>query len=275
MAIYAIGDVQGCYQELMQLLEFIQFDVAQDELWFSGDLVNRGPQSLEVLRFVKSLGASQKTVLGNHDIHLLAVAAGIRKQHKDDALQSILQAEDAQELLDWLRQQPLMHYEPSLNFALAHAGIAPMWSIEQAMQYASEVERALQQDDYVSVLSDLFGNQPDCWHDELQGMARLRCIVNYFTRMRFCYQDGRLELIFKGKLGDQPRNLYPWFAPAIREQTDVQILFGHWAALEGRVDVPAVFALDTGCAWGGTLTALRLSDLHQFSVPCQQSGCDG
>lgn len=264
MPTYAIGDLQGCYDELQLLLEKIQFDPTQDTLWFTGDLVNRGPKSLECLRFVKNLGARAITVLGNHDLHLLAVAAGVRQQAEGDTLTEILEAPDCDELLTWLRQQPLLHYDPQLGFILVHAGIAPQWNLGTAQKLAREVEMQLQ-----SIASDLlaqlYGNQPACWNDVLIGTERWRCIINYFTRMRFCTQAGCLDLSYKGTLNDAPSDLIPWFNVPQR-QVQQPILFGHWAALESGKTPPNVFALDSGCVWGNSLTALRLEDLQKFSV---------
>ncbi|MSP52636.1 MAG: symmetrical bis(5'-nucleosyl)-tetraphosphatase [Gammaproteobacteria bacterium] len=266
MSTYAIGDLQGCYDELQCLLDKIKFDPAQDTLWFTGDLVNRGSKSLECLRFVKRLGTNAITVLGNHDLHLLAVAYANRRISEGDTLDEILQAPDRDELLTWLRQQPLLHDDPHLNFVLVHAGIAPQWDLSTAQNLAHEVEAQLQTTDS-ELLEQIYGNEPACWDDSLTGVARWRCIINYFTRMRFCTKDGCLDLNYKGELAGAPADMLPWFKMPARKTQQNRIIFGHWAALQGKADAPNVFALDTGCVWGESLTALRLEDLQKFSVP--------
>lgn len=266
MSTYAIGDVQGCYQPLMQLLEKIQFDKQKDTLWFTGDLVNRGPQSLEVLRFVSQLGDKHQTVLGNHDLHLLAVADGSKTQHHTDTLSEILAAPDINELLDWLRFRPLLVQQDS--YVMTHAGIAPAWTIEKARLLAQEVEFVLRKGDAHELYHHMYGNQPDDWDDALTGMDRLRCIINFFTRMRFCYRDGRLNLSYKGTIADMPPELVPWFDVEPRANADTNIIFGHWAALGGEVDRANLFALDTGCVWGNKLTAMRLEDGMRFNIHC-------
>ena len=268
MSIYAIGDLQGCYDELQDLLEKINFDPAQDTLWFTGDLVNRGPKSLACLRFIKGLGSKAITVLGNHDLHLLAVAYAKRQTSAGDTLDAILQAPDRDELLTWLRQQPLLQYDPQLNFVLVHAGIAPQWNLAIAQQLAHEIEAQLHNKDS-ELLAQLYGNEPACWNAELTGTARWRCIINYFTRMRFCTVAGCLDLKYKGEIVNAPTDLIPWFQISTRKTQEIKILFGHWAALQGNTDTPNVFALDTGCVWGQYLTAFRLEDLQKFSVPAR------
>ena len=265
MSTYAIGDLQGCYDELQRLLEKIKFDPVQDTLWFTGDLVNRGSKSLDCLRFVKNLGDRVITVLGNHDLHLLAVVAGVRKQGEGDTLTEILEAPDGEELLSWLHQQPLLHYDPKLNYVLVHAGIAPQWDVATAQQLASEVEAQLRSSDS-ELLAQLYGNEPSCWDESLTGTARWRCIINYFTRIRFCTETGGLDLKFKGEMADAPANLIPWFQMPNRQAQAQRIIFGHWAALQGRTETENIFALDTGCVWGQSLTAMRLEDQAKFSV---------
>lgn len=266
MSTYAIGDVQGCYQPLQKLLQKIQFYPAHDTLWFTGDLINRGPQSLDVLRFVSQLGDQHQTVLGNHDLHFLAVAAGVRHAHPSDTLQEILDAPDKKQLLDWLRHRPMLVRHETLNYVMTHAGLAPVWTLAKAQELAHEVEAVLRQGDARTLFENMYGNHPDHWDDALTGVERLRCIINYFTRMRFCHRDGRLELTYKGTINDKPTDLVPWFDVQPRLNADVKIIFGHWAALNGEVDVPNVFALDTGCVWGNKLTAMRLEDQVRFSV---------
>ena len=268
MAIYAIGDVQGCFTALEELLAKIKFDSLRDTLWFTGDLVNRGPDSLAVLRFVKSLGVQHQTVLGNHDLHLLAVAYGAKKMRDSDTIKDILDAPDRDELIDWLRRQSLLVHNEKLNYVLVHAGIAPPWTLSQAKMLAGEVEQVLQSDDPVELFKHMYGNTPDHWDDELTGVERLRCIVNYFTRMRLCYADGRLDLDYKGAMRDKPAELIPWFDLPGRKTADTKIVFGHWAALGGVADVPNVFPLDTGCVWGNCLSAMRLEDGVRIQVSC-------
>jgi len=270
MATYAIGDVQGCYDELQQLLELIQFDKKNDKLWFVGDLINRGPKSLEVLRFVKSLGKSAKLVLGNHDLHTLAVAAGFRRYHRNDSIDDILDAHDRKELLKWLRHQPLMHYSKKHNIAMLHAGLPPEWDIAYARKRAKEVEAVLQSKSHKKFLKSMYGNKPRKWKKNLHGMQRLRFITNCFTRLRYCDNKGHLGLEQKGKPGSQRKPFKPWFKIKSRASRDDQIVFGHWSTL-GLTTTHNVFAIDTGCLWGGRLTALRIEDKAIFSLDCP--GC--
>lgn len=266
MATYAIGDVQGCFTSLQQLLGKIQFNENRDTLWFTGDLVNRGPRSLEVLRFIKQLGQRHITVLGNHDLHLLAVAENKSFLGKEDTLSEILQADDCRELLNWLRHQPLLHYEE--NYLMVHAGLAAEWDLKTAKALAREVENILRGEKYPEFLSRLYGNYPHHWSDDLTGWDRIRCIVNYFTRARFCYADGGMEFNMKGTLEHLQNELIPWFSLPQRKTKDLKIIFGHWAALQGVTHVPNTYALDTGCVWGHCLTAMRLEDEKRFSVAC-------
>jgi bis(5'-nucleosyl)-tetraphosphatase (symmetrical) len=267
MSTYAIGDVQGCFSALQKLLETIQFNPENDTLWFTGDLVNRGSQSLETLRFVKSLGHRQKTVLGNHDLHLLAVSHGAIESKVGDTLTSILEAPDREELLHWLSQQPLLHHDETLGFTMVHAGLAANWNLTTAKQLASEVETVIKNKTNVEFFNHMYGNTPDHWTPELTGYNRLRCITNFFTRVRFCYPDGRMDFENKGKL-ESGSLLLPWFKLPDRVNQDLKIIFGHWAALGGVTNTPDVYALDTGCIWGVSLTAMRLEDKKIFSVPC-------
>jgi len=269
MATYAIGDVQGCFVELQALLNKIQFNERYDTLWFTGDLVNRGPQSLEVLRFIKNLGTRQISVLGNHDLTLLAIAYGTRENHGGNTLDSILAASDRIDLIEWVRHLPLIHHDENLNYTMSHAGLAPSWTLEKALSLASEVHVVLQSSEPTLFLSRMYGNEPAKWEDTLEGMPRLRCIVNYFTRMRFCHADGSLDLNYKGQIAEKPANLIPWFEVDGRKNQELNILFGHWAALNGKATVTNVFPLDTGCIWGNCLTALRLEDRQIFSVNCR------
>lgn len=269
MAIYAIGDIQGCFAALQKLLAHINFHPAHDTLWFTGDLVNRGWQSLEVLRFIKSLGDKHITVLGNHDLHLLAVAFGVQPVKPADTLQDILSAPDKQELIDWLCHRPLLHVDNKNKFVMSHAGLAPSWTINKAQQLAHEVESALQSSAKQELFKNLYGNEPDNWDDNLTGYPRLRCIINYFTRMRFCDASGRLNLTYKGTIAEKPAGLIPWFDVPDRVTANEKIIFGHWAALNGETTTRNVYPLDTGCVYGNALTALRLEDERRFSVACK------
>lgn len=265
MATYAIGDVQGCYSALRRLLDQLRFDAARDRLWLVGDLVNRGPQSLAVLRFVKSLGARAVTLLGNHDLHLLVVAAGHVKPQRGDTLAAILRAPDRDDLLDWLRHRKMMH--AGAGYAMVHAGLLPQWSIPKALKLAREVESALRGDGYNDFLRHMYGNQPDRWRDDLTGIARLRVITNAMTRMRICTVDGRMEFAHKGKPVNLPRGFMPWYSVPRRRNCGTPVIFGHWAAL-GLYTESNVFALDTGCVWGRALSALRLSDQRLYQHAC-------
>jgi bis(5'-nucleosyl)-tetraphosphatase (symmetrical) len=269
MAHYAIGDIQGCFEPLQRLLGLIRFNPEQDQLWLVGDVVNRGPQSLEVLRFLQTLHpAALRVVLGNHDLHFLAVAFGLIPLGKHDTFQPVLQAPDRESLCDWLRQQPLLHYDKKLNYIMTHAGILPAWTLAEAIKYAEEVQAALRSPAYRDALFHLYGNTPTHWNEQLTGWDRLRFINNSFTRMRFCTPDGGLDLEFKGKPGEQEKGQIPWFHIHPRNTAPIQLVFGHWAALGGVTHEPDIHALDTGCAWGNTLTAMRLEDQKRFEVSC-------
>ncbi len=275
MAVYAIGDVQGCYDELMALLALICFDPAKDRLWLTGDLVNRGPASLQTLRAVRELGESTVTVLGNHDLHLLAVAEGSAPFHKSDTLDEILNAPDRDELLAWLRQQPLMHHDAILNRTLVHAGLPPQWDLIKAQACAKEVETVLRGDDYAEFFQHMYGNTPDVWSDDLTGWDRLRFIANSFTRLRYCDPQGRFDFHAKGAPGTQLAGLLPWFEVVNRRSENLRVVFGHWSTLGLRSDQKIV-SLDTGCLWGGQLTAIKLDGEQKvFCIECtgyQQPG---
>lgn len=264
MATYAIGDIQGCHTSLQQLLRKIQFDPSVDRLWLVGDLVNRGPGSLAVLRWAKTFEHSVITVLGNHDLHALVVYEGFAMVHRLDTLDELLTAPDAPSLFDWLRRQRLAYAQD--DFLLVHAGLLPQWNSEQAMQLAGEVESALSSPNYREFLRQMYGDQPNSWNDDLSGMDRLRTITNALTRLRVCTPDGEMEFKFKGKPVDAPPGYQPWFDLPARASTDSTIIFGHWSAL-GLMLKNNVIALDTGCLWGGSLTALRLEDRQLFQVP--------
>ncbi len=267
MATYAIGDVQGCLEALQRLLDALTFTRTRDRLWFVGDLVNRGPDSLATLRLVKDLGESAVTVLGNHDFHLLAVAAGHAKKHRSDTLDSILEAPDREELLTWLRQRPMLHVEGA--WAMVHAGLLPQWSIAQAQLLAQEVQTALRGADWRKFLAELYGDKPDTWSEGLRGAKRLRVIVNAMARMRFCTAGGSIEFRTKGETAKAPPGFFPWFDAPGRASRDHTVVCGHWSTL-GLVLRPDLLALDSGCVWGGSLSAVRLEDRKLFQVPCEQ-----
>lgn len=267
MATYAIGDLQGCFTSLQQLLELISFDTARDRLWLVGDIVNRGPDSLAALRFAKESGNAVTMVLGNHDLHLLMVAAGVAKMRTSDTLQPILSAPDRNELLFWLRHQKLLHQDG--DNVMVHAGLLPGWSVAQAAELAHEVEAALRKENFQKVFSRLYGDKPNCWNDDLTGYERLRVIVNAMTRMRICTPEGKMNFSFKGDAQAIPEGYLPWFEVPPRDRKKVTIICGHWSALGLKINHNLI-ALDTGCLWGGSLTAIRLDDRKIFQVPCAQ-----
>lgn len=266
MATYAIGDIQGCYYAFQALLARLQFDVAHDELWLVGDLINRGRGSLEVLRWCYAHQENIHVVLGNHDLHTLVVAHGFAKAHKGDTLEALLDAPDRDTLLDWLRHQPLLHNNDA--YFMVHAGLLPQWTVHDAIGYAREVETALQGHDYLQFLRHMYGNTPDVWSDTLLGWDRLRVITNAFTRLRLCNQDGVMDFAFKGELANVPDGLVPWFDVDNRRSSTQKIIFGHWSAL-GLQHRNNVFSIDTGCLWGGKLTALHLETQTIIQVPCE------
>jgi len=264
MATYAVGDIQGCYTELLRLLEQIRFDPTMDRLWLVGDLVNRGPDSVNVLRLIKSLGEAATTVLGNHDLHLLAVAEGAAELHRCDTLHDILDAPDRDELLAWLRAQRFLYVEG--DFVLVHAGLLPSWTVAQAQQLAHEAEAALVGKHYRDFLMQMYGNHPDHWGDDLSGYQRLRVITNACTRMRVCTLRGEMEFKFKGTVQNVPEGYMPWFDVPGRASANATVVCGHWSALGLKI-TPRIIALDTGCLWGGALSAIRLEDRELFQVP--------
>lgn len=263
MATYAIGDLQGCYAELQQLLQTVAFDPARDRLWLVGDLVNRGPDSLAVLRFVKGLGERAVTVLGNHDLHLLMVWRGAEPLRRKDTLSPILEAPDRDELLDWLRRRPLFHAEEGA--AMVHAGLLPQWTVARARELAAEVEHALV-NDLDGFCRRMYGNHPDRWDDALTGYDRLRVIVNAMTRLRVITTDGQMEFSHKRAPRDAPAGYVPWYRVA-RASRGHFLVCGHWSA-QGLIVEDDLATLDTGCLWGGSLTALRLEDRRVFQVGC-------
>ncbi len=270
MATYAIGDLQGCYATFMALLARVDFDPARDKVWLTGDLINRGPQSLETLRWCYQHRDAVVTVLGNHDLHFLAVAYGasLFKPHKD-TFADILDAPDRDRLVDWLRHQPLIHVQA--DHILCHAGICPRWSTEQALALAAEVGTVLQSDDVAHYFAKMYGNQPAGWDDALTGADRWRVVTNYFTRMRLCDAAGALELSYKRGWDGLPKGYYPWFNTPKRVKLKERVLFGHWAALLGRTDRDDTLALDTGCVWGGDLSAFCLETGQHIRQSCQET----
>jgi bis(5'-nucleosyl)-tetraphosphatase (symmetrical) len=260
MATYAIGDVQGCFDELRHLLKSVGY-TKSDRLWFVGDLVNRGPKSLQVLRFVKELGDKAIVVLGNHDLHLITQHEGIERPRRDDTLADVLEARDAKELVGWLRTRPMMHVEG--DYAMVHAGLLPQWTIGKASSLGKEVEAALAAPTYREFLANMYGSEPDRWSDSLTGWDRLRVIVNAMTRMRFCTREGKMELSAKGV--EAPPGTLAWYET--RRQSEAMLLFGHWSQLGLKV-TERFAALDSGCVWGGQLTALRLEDRALHQMPC-------
>jgi bis(5'-nucleosyl)-tetraphosphatase (symmetrical) len=252
MATYVVGDIQGCLHPLKCLLRKVRFNADRDRLWSVGDIVNRGPKCLKTLRFLYDMRDNLDLVLGNHDLHLLAVAAGVRPPNRADTLDKILRAPDRDTMLNWLLHRPLIHYEN--GFTMVHAGIPPQWSVEDAMARAQEVEDALQSPDCTAFFRDMYGNEPAAWSDELSGTTRLRVITNYLTRMRFCTAAGELDLTSKGPEPTSGKEVTAWFSHPHRKTRNDRILFGHWAALEGKTEGPNVIGLDTGCVWGGALS---------------------
>ena len=272
MSTYAIGDVQGCYGALRRLLRECGFDARRDRLWFAGDLVNRGPDSLGVLRFVADLGDRACTVLGNHDLHLVASAAGARRLRTKDTFHDVLDAADGEALIGWLCGRPLAHSDPERGCVMVHAGIHPAWTIDDALGHAADLARALRAPDHPRLLDRMVGNAPARWRDSLAGFERLRFIANAFTRMRYCRADGTLDFAETRPPGDQDPSLTPWFTLRNAGADRTRIVFGHWATLQLRDALPRslhVRHVDTGCVWGGPLTALRLEDDRAFSVPCE------
>jgi bis(5'-nucleosyl)-tetraphosphatase (symmetrical) len=259
VAVFAVGDIQGCYDELRQALDAVAFDPAKDQLWCVGDLVNRGPKSLETLRFVRGLGSAAICVLGNHDLHLLALAAGNARHENEDSLKAVLDAPDRDELLHWLRYRPLAHHDPALDWLMVHAGLPPQWDLDTTLSCAREVEAVLRGDGHRDYFLQMYGNKPNRWDPALHGMERWRFITNCLTRLRFCGPDGRLTLKEKGPPGSQKAGRLPWFEHPQRVSRDQRIVFGHWSTL-GYAARHNVWALDTGCLWGGALTLLRLDE---------------
>jgi len=268
MSTYAVGDIQGCFSEFVTLLERVSFDKKKDTLWLVGDLINRGPQNLETLKFVMSL-PKVVVVLGNHDLHFLAVALGCHKASRSDTFSDVLAAPELPEIIRWLKARPLVHLDAQLGYLMVHAGLPRQWTISESLGYANEVEQVLKGPQAENFLSAMYGDQPAIWSPALLGTERLRVITNYLTRLRFCTKEGEMDLIHKESL--IPPGYQPWFNYyPTRLESDLTLLFGHWAAIEGVTNHPNIIGLDTGCLWGRELTALRLEDKQRFSVPSQQ-----
>jgi bis(5'-nucleosyl)-tetraphosphatase (symmetrical) len=268
MSTYVIGDLQGCLDELQQLLELIAFDTSKDELWLAGDLVNRGPKSLETLRFVKTLGEHVKVVLGNHDMHLLAVITGNSKHYFAGSLDDILHAPDKIDLFEWLRHRPFLHHDSTINWTMIHAGLPPQWSLLDAIEHAKTLESVVQSEQYNAYFANMYGNKPNIWSDDLEGMERLRFITNCFTRLRCCDSNG--TLLHKEKLApkDVSAGAIPWYLAPNRQTIHDRIAFGHWSTLNYNWENNAL-CTDTGCLWGGTLTAIKLDDtLTRVQLDC-------
>ena len=272
MATYAIGDVQGCFDELKALLTHIKFNSDHDQLWFCGDLVNRGPKSLETLRFIKSLESNAITVLGNHDLHLLATAYDHKRPGKKDTFDELLKADDAAELFNWLRHQHMVYHDEDLDVTLLHAGIHPQWSLEKTLQLAREVEQVLQGDDHINFYKHMYGDKPFLWDDSLTGWQRYRFITNILTRLRYCDNEGKASLSAKGAPGSQAKHLHPWYEIDGRKTQENRIIFGHWSTLPqaGVSSINNTYAIDSGCLWGGLLTALRIDQqpYEYFHLHC-------
>jgi bis(5'-nucleosyl)-tetraphosphatase (symmetrical) len=282
MSLYLIGDLQGCDAPLQRLLEKIAFSPSRDTLYLLGDLVNRGPASDAVLRRLMGYGAAARCLLGNHDLHLLALSYGVRKPGRKDTLQAILQAPDRHAMLEWLRHQKLAMRERwgGQEMLMVHAGVLPSWSADTTMQLASEVEASLRSSDVAAFFATMYGNAPDAWDDSLQGPERLRVIVNALTRMRLCTPEGKMEFAFSGKAEEAPAGYLPWFEVPGRQTAHTTVAFGHWSTL-GWLNRADVLSLDTGCVWGGCLSALRIEPRAQgwaselIQVQCEQSQAPG
>ncbi len=274
MAIYAIGDLQGCYDELMDLLHEINFDERNDQLWFAGDLINRGPKSLECLKFVFNHPINCKTVLGNHDLHFIALSYGVRQPHKSDTLDELLNSKNRNKYITWYKQQPFLLHDEDSNFYLLHAGLPPQWDIQLSIELANETSQFLQSNEFDKFIHSMYGNKPVLWQDDLIGYERFRFIINCFTRLRYCNKDGSLEFKYKEAPGTQNEYLFPWYSHKARKSKNSKILFGHWSTVTLGKDkdfsIWNAYPLDTGCLWGGSLTALRLEDETLFKVPSRQ-----
>ena len=269
MSTYAVGDLQGCFVEFAALLDRVAFG-ASDELWLVGDLINRGPGSLESLRLAYSLRHQVRVVLGNHDLHFLAIHYGGHRPHRSDTFDALRAAPDVERLANWLAEQPLLHVDDRLGFAMVHAGVPHIWTMQQAVGLAAEVAEVLRGEGRIAFLTELYGNKPACWDDELEGLDRLKLITNYLTRMRLVDDQATLNFSHKGVLTEAPSGLQPWYRLRAQRFPEERIVFGHWAALEGVTDTPNILALDTGCVWGRSLTAVCLETGRRYEVPAQR-----
>jgi bis(5'-nucleosyl)-tetraphosphatase (symmetrical) len=269
MARYAVGDLQGCLKPLQSLLQEVNFQPDRDELWLVGDLVNRGPDSLDTLRFLYSIRSSLRITLGNHDLHTIALARGYTKRGRHPTLEALLAADDRDTLIDWLQSQCLVYRAPQGDYIMSHAGIPAIWSSDQAVALAAELEAVLRSDRAEAFFLEMYGNQPLCWSDDLTGQARLRSITNYLTRMRLCAEDGTLELDYKGGPNNLPEGYLPWFEWQQAGSRSETQLFGHWAALECQTHRDDIIALDSGCVWGRCMTMLNMDtrQLHRCDCP--------
>ena len=267
MATYAIGDVQGCYREFAALLDEMDFRTDRDRLWMLGDLVNRGPDNVSVMRRVMSMEGAVTVVLGNHDLHFLAIHRGGHSMNRSDTLHDLFAWKKVDQASDWLRHQQLLHRDRDLGYVMAHAGIPPVWTLKQAASLAREVEEVIRGANCERYFREMYGNDPACWREDLKDIDRWRVITNYLTRMRLLDGDGCLDMSHKGSLQEAPPDLVPWFELVAKDPPRQKILFGHWAALEGETGCDHIISLDTGCVWGRSLTALRLEDGAGFSVP--------
>ena len=265
MATYAIGDIQGCYQTFRKLITKIDFDPSHDKLWIAGDMINRGPDSLSTMQYIMENQQHIQCVLGNHDLHFLAVANGCQQIHPKDTFSDILNSNMKEDIMDWFSHQPLAYFDPQQNTLMTHAGLPNNWSAKNAVAYSKEVSEYLLSSDKEKFYSEMYGNFPNIWNENLQGVNRLRYITNALTRMRYCHSDGSLELHEKSSPGNQPIELFPWFELENNSHSS-NIVFGHWASLKGNCSQAHIYALDTGCVWGGYLTALRLEDKELFQV---------
>ena len=266
MTQYAVGDIQGCYRELIATLEKVSFDPSQDELWVAGDLINRGPESAATLNFLYENQKCIKCVLGNHDLYFLSVYFGHKKLSKYDTLDEVLCNKNCDLWVEWLRQQGLCHYDENNNFIMVHAGVAPQWSLKDILNYNEEIKKILKNNDINYYLSNMYGNSPTTWDERLEGTDRLRCITNFFTRVRICNSNGAAKLEYKKGIDEIPEGYHPWFLHPNRKTKKQKFIFGHWAALNGYTDNSTIFGLDTGCVWGGELTIMQLDNLKITST---------
>ncbi|MGH1541379.1 MAG: symmetrical bis(5'-nucleosyl)-tetraphosphatase [Arenicella sp.] len=270
MTDYVVGDIQGCYATLIALLDKANFNPTQDTLFCVGDLVNRGPDSLETLRFIRSLGTSAKTVLGNHDLHLISVYFGCKEQKNLDTLQDIIVAPDAEELIYWLKSQPLMIFEPKKKCIISHAGIYPLWDVEKSLGYADEISTALQSKKFITVLKKMYGNTPDKYKPDAKRFARYRFTINAFTRMRYCTKNGKFNFDEKGSPKSYKGKLKPWFQLDRKIPYDIRLIFGHWSSL-GRYNSNNIIGIDTGCVWGNKLTLYDIDNDRFISKKSQEN----